>query len=34
MAEIYYNNVSSPSNMLTFTDIPNILKVSQLISGS
>ena len=34
MAEIYYNNVSSPSNMLTFTDIPNILKVSQPISGS
>ena len=34
MAEIYYNNVSSPSNMLTFTHIPNILKVSQPISGS
>ena len=34
MAEIYYNNVSSPTNMLTFTDIPNILKVSQPISGS
>ena len=34
MAEIYYNNVSSPSNMLTFTHIPNILKVSQPVSGS
>jgi len=34
MAEIYYNNVSSPSNMLTFTDIPNILKVEEYISGT
>lgn len=34
MADIIYNNITSPSNMLTFTDIPNILKVIQYVSGS
>lgn len=28
-----YNNLYSPSDLLTFTDIPNILKVSEYISG-
>lgn len=34
MADIIYNNITSPSNMLTFTGIPNILKVIQYVSGS
>jgi hypothetical protein len=31
---ITYNNIESPSNMLTFTEIPNILKVYEDISGT
>ncbi len=31
---ITYNNLSSPSNIITFTDIPNILKVSDDAGGS
>lgn len=31
---ITYNNLSSPSNILTFTEIPNILKVYEDISGT
>lgn len=30
---IYYNNVENPSDMLTFTDVVNILKVDESISG-
>lgn len=31
---ITYNNVEEPSNMVTFTEIPNILKVSEEVSGT
>ena len=31
---ITYNNVSSPSNMVTFTEIPNILTISENIAGT
>ena len=31
---ITYNGVETPSNMLTFTEIPNILKIEQLMSGT
>lgn len=34
MANITYNNIGSPSNMVTFTGVPNILKVEEFISGS
>lgn len=30
---ITYNNISNPSNILTFTDVPNILKMKQTFSG-
>lgn len=30
---ITYNNLSSPSNLLTFTEVPNILKVEEMVSG-
>lgn len=29
-----YNNLSSPNNLLTFTEIPNILKVSENVTGT
>lgn len=32
--DITYNNIVSPSNILTFTDVPNILKVEEYVSGS
>lgn len=31
---ITYNNLSSPSNILTFTEIPNILKISENVTGT
>ena len=31
---ITYNNLSSPSNILTFTEIPNILKISENVTGN
>ena len=31
---ITYNNISSPSNILTFTEIPNILKISENVTGT
>ena len=31
---ITYNNLSSPSNIITFTDIPNILKVNDDNGGT
>ena len=31
---ITYNNLSSPSNILTFTEVPNILKISENITGT
>ena len=31
---ITYNNLSSPSNLLTFTEVPNILKISENIIGN
>ena len=31
---ITYNNLSSPSNLLTFTEIPNILKISENVTGT
>lgn len=31
---ITYNNLDSPSNIVTFTEIPNILKVSENINGN
>lgn len=31
---ITYNNLSSPSNILTFTGIPNILKISENVTGT
>lgn len=34
MANIYYNSLTSPENMVTFTDIPNILKVEESINGT
>lgn len=33
MANISYNNLSSPSNILTFTEVPNILKVEENVQG-
>lgn len=34
MADITYNGLSAPENLLTFTDIPNILKVSDSTGGT
>jgi len=34
MASITLNNIENPSNMVVFTDIPNILKISQPITGT
>lgn len=34
MANIYYNSLTSPENMVTFTDVPNILKIEEYISGT
>lgn len=34
MASIYYNSMSSPEDMLTFTDVPNILKVEESVTGT
>ena len=34
MANILYNNLGSPSNLITFTDIPNILSVEDLDGGT
>lgn len=31
---ITYNNLSSPSNILTFTEVPNILKISENVTGT
>ena len=31
---ITYNNLSSPSNLLTFTEVPNILKISENVTGT
>ena len=31
---ITYNNISSPSNILTFTEVPNILKISENVTGT
>ena len=31
---ITYNNLSSPSNILTFTEVPNILKIEEIVSGA
>lgn len=31
---ITYNNLSSPSNILTFAEIPNILKISENVTGN
>lgn len=31
---ITYNNLSSPSNILTYTEIPNILKISENVTGN
>ena len=31
---ITYKNLSSPSNILTFTEIPNILKISENVTGT
>ena len=31
---ISYNNISNPQDMLTFTDIPNILKLSESVVGT
>lgn len=31
---ITYNNLSSPSNLLTFTEVPNILKIEEMVSGT
>ena len=31
---ITYNNAESPSNILTFTEVPNILKISENVSGN
>lgn len=31
---ITYNNLSSPSNILTFTEVPNILKISENVRGT
>lgn len=34
MANITYNNLGSPTNLITFTDIPNILKVEDSSGGT
>lgn len=34
MASITYNNLGSPTNIVTFTDVPNILKVEDSDGGS
>lgn len=31
---ITYNSLSSPSNLLTFTEVPNILKISENVTGT
>ncbi len=31
---ITYNSLSSPSNILTFTEVPNILKISENVTGT
>ena len=31
---ITYNNLSSPNNLVTFTEIPNILKISEDVNGT
>lgn len=33
MATIKYDGISSPSNLVTFTEVPNLLKVSETMSG-
>ena len=32
--DVFYNNIPNPLNMVTFTDIPNILSVKEYMSGT